>query len=241
MSLLLNCDLGESYGQWQMGQDAAIMPHIQQANIACGMHAGDPSTIRQTLELAQQHQVEIGAHPSYPDLSGFGRRSMKLPPQALKDIILYQIAALDGMAQSTGQPLAKAISYVKPHGALYNDMMASWDILETVAAAIKQYHRPLTLMLQAVPAVQQDPRLSQLGVEFYWEAFADRAYTDQGLLQPRTELGACLDLNASIEQAQRLKTKGEVVTASGNVLPLTANTLCIHGDSPDALALAKAL
>ena len=146
--MLLNCDLGESYGSWTMGMDAAVMPHIDQANIACGFHGGDPLTIRNTLALAAQHGVTVGAHPAYPDLVGFGRRSMHLSADEIIASVHYQVAALDGMACSQGLQLA----YVKPHGALYNDMMANATVRDAIMRALASYHRPLALMLQATSA-----------------------------------------------------------------------------------------
>ena len=143
--MLLDCDLGESYGRWTMGMDAAVMPYIHQANIACGFHAGDPLTMRHTLALAAEHGVAIGAHPAYPDLVGFGRRSMTLNREEVIANLHYQIAALDGMAHSLGLALA----YVKPHGALYHDMMAHSEVRAAIIEALVSYHRPLALMLQA--------------------------------------------------------------------------------------------
>jgi len=147
MPLQLNCDLGESFGSWKMGLDEAVMPHIDQANIACGFHAGDPLVIQKTLELAKQNNVTVGAHPGYPDLVGFGRRSIKTDSAELKAMLLYQIAAMDGMAASAGLSL----EYVKPHGAMYNDMMANDGLRKTIMETIADYHRPLILMLQSTP------------------------------------------------------------------------------------------
>ena len=146
--LLLNCDLGESYGSWTMGRDAHVMPHIDQANIACGFHAGDPLMIQKTLALAKQHHVVVGAHPAYPDLVGFGRRSMNCSQSEIVALISYQLSAIDGMAKSQGIEL----SYVKPHGALYNDMMSKDSIRSAVIQAIASYYRPVKLMLLATNA-----------------------------------------------------------------------------------------
>lgn len=141
----LNCDLGESYGSWTMGLDAQVMPFIDQANIACGFHAGDPLVMQKTLELAKVNNVSVGAHPGYPDLVGFGRRSMNCSAEEVIALVNYQIAAIDGVAKSLGIVL----EYVKPHGALYNDMMLSQDIRKAILQALSSYHRPLKLMLQA--------------------------------------------------------------------------------------------
>ena len=139
MSIRLNCDLGESYGSWTMGVDEAVMPHIDQANIACGFHAGDPLIMRKTLALAKAHDVMIGAHPAYPDVVGFGRRSMQCSRDEIIALMQYQISALDGMAQSQGLNL----DYVKPHGALYNDMMAKADVRDAIMTAVAEFHRPI--------------------------------------------------------------------------------------------------
>ena len=147
MPLLLNCDLGESFGAWKMGLDDQVMPFIDQANIACGFHAGDPVVIKKTLLAAKRNNVQVGAHPSYPDISGFGRRSMKIPAVELIALLQYQIAALTGMASNLGIEVA----YVKPHGALYNDMMADGHIRSAVMEAISECHQPLAFMLQATP------------------------------------------------------------------------------------------
>ena len=147
MPLLLNCDLGESFGAWKMGLDDQVMPFIDQANIACGFHAGDPVVIKKTLLAAKRNNVQVGAHPSYPDISGFGRRSMKIPPVELIALLQYQIAALTGMATNLGIE----VQYVKPHGALYNDMMADGHIRSAVMEAIAECNQPLAFMLQATP------------------------------------------------------------------------------------------
>ena len=203
--MLLNCDLGESYGSWTMGQDAAAMAHIDQANIACGFHAGDPLVMAKTLTLAKQHGVMIGAHPAYPDLVGFGRRSINCTDAELQALLHYQVAALDGMAQAQGLQLA----YVKPHGALYNDMMANGDIRASVMQAVATYHRPVRLMLQATAAwPEHQAAADALGLKLYFEAFADRAYEDDGRLMARTKPGAVHDHDQMLAQVQQLITHG---------------------------------
>ena len=178
----LNCDLGESFGSWQMGLDTDVMPYIDMANIACGFHAGDADVMAKTLLLAKQHGVAVGAHPSYPDLQGFGRRSMALSASEIINTMRYQMAALDGMAQSAGV----TISYVKPHGALYNDMMSKAAVFDAVLQAVAGYYRPLKLMILATAEQQHYHDLaSAKGVELLFEAFADRRYTDDGKLTPR--------------------------------------------------------
>lgn len=229
----LNCDLGESFGSWTMGMDSAVMPFIDMANIACGFHAGDADVMQQTLALAKHHQVQIGAHPSYPDRQGFGRRSMNCSAEELVNLLHYQIAALDGMAQIHGLRL----SYVKPHGALYNDMMLHPAILETVFTAIASYHKPLSLMMLATAKQQQHQQQAQAeGIDLLFEAFADRRYTDEGLLMPRTKAGAVLNKADVLQQVKLLVNEGVVITESGQRLPLLADTLCVHGDNEAAIA-----
>ena len=236
--MLLNCDLGESYGSWTMGLDEEVMPHIDQANIACGFHAGDPLTMRATLALAARHGVSIGAHPAYPDLVGFGRRSMDLSANELIAALHYQVAALEGMALSQGLELA----YVKPHGALYNDMMAKPEVRAAILQALKSYHRPLALMLQATPAAPQHRmEADALGIRMLFEAFADRCYDDDGSLLSRRKPGAVHDRERMLAQVERLKGEGTVTTVGGKQLPLQADTLCVHGDNPEGVRAIRAI
>ena len=226
--MLLNCDLGESYGSWTMGLDAEVMPHIDQANIACGFHGGDPLTIRNTLALAAEHGVQVGAHPAYPDLVGFGRRSMALSPEETIASLQYQVAALDGMAKTAGLELA----YVKPHGALYNDMMARQEVRLAIMQALAGYHRSLPLMLQATPdADSYRAEAAELGLELLFEAFADRCYDDDGKLLSRRKPGAVHNREKMLAQVKQLQQEGKLTTVSGNILPLAADTLCVHGDN----------
>jgi UPF0271 protein len=234
--MLLNCDLGESFGAWTMGLDEQAMAVIDCANIACGFHAGDPDVLAKTLTLAKQHNVAIGAHPSYPDLQGFGRRSMKLSPQTLTNTLHYQIAAIDGMAQCQGL----SITYVKPHGALYNDMMANEEILETVIKAISLYPKPLKLMILATAKQKQHQLLAdKYGVSLMFEAFADRLYTDEGLLTPRSQANAVHDKAALMAQVKQLVAHETVTTNTGKLLKLKADTLCVHGDNEASIAQIK--
>lgn len=228
----LNCDLGESFGKWKMGLDAAAMPYIDMANIACGFHAGDADVIAATLQLAKKHQVQIGAHPSYPDLQGFGRRSMALSHSEIANMLHYQIAALDGMAQCA----AMQLSYVKPHGALYNDMMGQPAVFAVVLDAIAGYYRPLPLMLLATTEFQQyQHQAEQKGVTLIAEAFADRRYLDNGSLMPRTAAGAVLNEQQTLDQVRQLVQNSSVTTNTGATLTLQAQTLCVHGDNATAI------
>ena len=228
----LNCDLGESYGSWTMGLDAEVMPHIDQANIACGFHGGDPLTIRNTLQLAAQHDVSVGAHPAYPDLVGFGRRSMALSSDEIIASLHYQISALDGMAKSAGLSL----DYIKPHGALYNDMMAKSEVRLAIMQAIADYQRPLPLMLQATPdAISHRGEAGQLGLDLMFEVFADRCYDDDGKLLSRRKPGAVHDREKMLAQVAQLIEHGSLTTVSGHTLSLEADTLCVHGDNPEGV------
>jgi UPF0271 protein len=228
MPLSLNCDLGESFGAWKMGLDDQVMPFIDQANIACGFHAGDPVVIKKTLLAAKRNNVMVGAHPSYPDISGFGRRSMKIPPVELIALLQYQIAALTGMASNLGIE----VKYVKPHGALYNDMMADGHIRSAVMEAIAECHQPLAFMLQATPEAETHREEAKaFDLELLFEAFADRCYDDNGALLSRTKEGAVHSREKMLQQVMQLQQHGTVTTVSGHSLALQADSLCVHGDN----------
>lgn len=233
----LNCDLGESFGAWQMPVDNDIMQYIDQANIACGFHAGDPVVMQQALNHAKQAGVQVGAHPSYPDLQGFGRRSMAVPPKEMKAIIQYQVAALAGLASCQGIEL----DYVKPHGALYNDLMKNAELRLAVMEAVAEIGQgKYALMMQAHPDAERFRKeAAPFGLTLYFEAFADRRYTDDGYLQSRQIAGAVLNHAQALAQVEQLIASQCVTSESGNVLPLLADTLCVHGDSPDAVAMVK--
>ena len=237
----LNCDLGESFGAWSMPVEAAIMAEIDQANIACGFHAGDPLVMKQAIRLAKQHDVDIGAHPAYPDLQGFGRRSMAIAADELSAMIQYQVSALSGMAKVCGAN----VSYVKPHGALYNDMMKDTAVMRTVMKSIAEINMqslnsPLALMVQAT---SQNAAIKEAAQEWelplYFEAFSDRRYTDEGLLQSRLIEGAVLSESDALLQAKQLISSGTVTTASGATLAIEADSLCVHGDTKGAVNIAK--
>jgi UPF0271 protein len=227
-TMKLNCDLGESYGAWTMGLDADVMPFIDQANIATGFHAGDPLVIQHTLRLAGENSVTVGAHPAYPDLAGFGRRSMSCTREEIIAKVHYQIAALDGMASCAGLELR----YVKPHGALYNDMMAKPEVRMAIFEALAEYHRPLALMLQATPEREEHRQeADRAGVEAWFEAFADRCYDDDGRLLSRRLEGAVHNREKMLEQVSQLCENGTVTTVGGSTLPVAADSLCVHGDN----------
>ncbi|EAQ99430.1 5-oxoprolinase subunit PxpA [Congregibacter litoralis] len=230
--MLLNCDLGESYGNWRMGLDEEVMPFLDQANLACGFHGGDPLTIEKTLRLAAAHGVTVGAHPAYPDLVGFGRRSMAMSPEELRSALLYQIAAIDGMANTLGV----SIDYVKPHGALYNDMMANTGIRDTIMRTVADYPKPLKLMLQAtVEAERHREEASKLDLALLFEAFADRCYDDDGRLLSRRKAGAVHNKARMLAQVEQLATASTVTTVSGDTLTLQVDSLCVHGDNAEGV------
>ncbi len=231
--LLLNCDMGESFGSWNMGLDEQVMPLVDMANIACGFHASDPVTMTRTVLLAKRAETLIGAHPSYPDLVGFGRRSMQCHPQEVVAMVQYQIGALDGIARAHG---LKA-SYVKPHGALYNDMMRDHDILRAVLEGVTQYDRSLPLMLMATADNRGVKAIAEeFGALLMFEAFADRAYDERGFLVPRSVDGSVYHDEARIlQQSLRLAEEGVVTTLDGTEVMLEADTLCVHGDNAESV------
>ncbi|MFN3579803.1 MAG: 5-oxoprolinase subunit PxpA [Pseudomonas sp.] len=236
-TLLLNCDMGESFGAWRMGLDDQVMALVDCANIACGFHAGDPGVMRHTIGLAVQHGVRIGAHPAYPDLVGFGRRSIACSAAEVTDLLHYQIGALDGLCRVQGT----RVSYVKPHGALYNDMMANADLLRTVMRALAAYDQALPLMLLS----REDNSAARLmaeeeGIELLFEAFADRGYDGQGALLPRNQPGALIEAPEQIvQQALKLANRQPLRTSAGGQLLLEADSLCVHGDNPAALEAVR--
>ena len=233
MDLLLNCDLGEANSADQLSVERQVMPCIDQANIACGMHAGDPLVIKDTLALAKQHNVMVGAHPSYPDRENFGRRSMQMPATELIACVQYQIATLQGMAQNIGLSLG----YVKPHGALYNDMMSNGHLRSAVMTAVAESQATSNLMLLATAEAEIHRQEAQVfGLKLYFEVFADRAYQDNGALVPRGTEGAILSSEQMLAQVQQLAQDGSVTTISGQRLSLLADSLCVHGDNPQAVA-----
>ena len=232
IKLKLNCDLGESFGSWKIGLDEAVFPHVDQANIACGFHAGDPLVMTKTLILAKAHNVCVGAHPGYPDLVGFGRRSLNASDAEIQSLVHYQMAALDGMAAIQGLTM----QYVKPHGALYNDMMSKHSVRASIMQAVASYHRPIILMLQGTPdAEQHRAEAMSHGLSIWFEAFADRCYEDDGRLMSRTKEGAVHSREKMLAQVQQLCEKGTVMSHTGKEIQLYSNTLCVHGDNMEGV------
>lgn len=232
----LNSDLGEGYGAWKMGDDAAMLGIVSSANVACGFHAGDPLTILTTVTAAAAEGVVIGAHVSYPDRVGFGRRPMEPAPAELTADVIYQIAALQGICSAAGTRLR----YVKPHGALYNTIAGDTQQAAAVIAAILAVDPALALMGLAGAPVLDQARAA--GLPVLSEAFADRGYTPQGHLMPRHLPGAVLhDPDMIAERMLRLVTAGLITASDGSDLHLEPDSICVHGDTPGAVAVATRL
>jgi UPF0271 protein len=232
----LNCDMGESYGAWKMGADAEVMPYISSANIACGFHGGDPATIRKTVRLAVDHGVAVGAHPSLPDLQGFGRRVMKISPQDLYDLVVYQAGAVEAFARAAGARL----HHVKCHGALYNMAANDEALSEAMARAVKDLGEGLVLYALSNSVMMNVAK--RQGLRVAGEVFADRGYSDDGTLAPRDRPGGMVeDANQAVERALAMVEKGYVTALSGKPIPISADTLCLHGDQPGAVPFAQAI
>ncbi len=237
MSIKLNCDMGESFGIWKMGADELIMPHIDMANLACGFHAGDALTMDKSISLAKKYNINIGAHPAYQDLIGFGRRSMKCSKEEIKSIILYQIGALNAFCKIHNTH----ISYVKPHGALYNDMMKDMDIYKAILEAISSYDKNIKLMiLSTIKNDEFENIAKQYGISLLYEVFADRNYTNEGTLVPRSDKNAVIyDENQVAQRLSTLKEKGYLESINHEKLFIKADTICVHGDNEKAVEFIK--
>ncbi|KNC13775.1 LamB/YcsF family protein [Pseudomonas sp. RIT-PI-a] len=235
-SIDINSDLGESFGAWSMGDDDAMLDIVTSANVACGFHAGDPAGILRTLKAAAARQVSIGAHVSYPDKVGFGRRNMDVTSDELTADVIYQIGALQGLAQAAGT----RVSYVKPHGALYNTIAHDRRQGLAVIAAIRAVDPGLVLVALAGSSLIELAR--EEGLTCVAEAFADRAYTPEGTLVSRREPGAVLHDPQLIGQRMlRLVEEGTLEAIDGSITRIQADSICVHGDSPAAVAMAREL
>ena len=228
--------MGESFGNFRLGNDEKVFPYLTSCNIACGFHAGDPLHMERTVDLALKHGVQIGAHPSYPDLNGFGRRKMHLPPDELRTLVKYQIAALKGMVESRGGKL----SYVKPHGALYNSIAHDPAEALSVIQAIQEMGGHLLLMGLAGSPIE---KLAQVqGIPFVPEAFADRFYEADGRLRSRSlEKSVISDPLEAAQQVLSIVQNQHLQSWDGNKVPIQARSICIHGDNPKAVDLLKAI
>lgn len=237
--ILLNCDMGESFGAWTMGNDALAMPLIDQANLACGFHAGDPLTIARSVALAVQYGVSIGAHPAYPDLAGFGRRHLDCTAEEVRALVLYQLGALDAFCRAAGT----RVDYVKPHGALYNDLVTDYALLGAVLGACAAFRPDLPLMVLALADNGCEQRLAEAaGVPLLFEAFADRAYLADGSLAPRRQEGAVHhDPERILAQGLAIARGEPFPDITGRPLRLHADSLCVHGDNAQSLAVLRRL
>lgn len=236
MMIDINCDMGESFGSYTLGNDAAVIEAVTSANIACGYHAGDPLVMAKTVKLAVEHGAGVGAHPGFPDLMGFGRRAMETFPGEITHYLLYQMGALSAFARAHGTSL----QHVKPHGALYNMAAADEQIAREVVDAVKAFDQDLILVTLPGSVLAEMAVLEGLLVAR--EFFPDRAYLDTGRLAPRSMEGAVIhDPQAVRERVVRLVREGRLTTIEGNEISVQADTLCVHGDTPQAWRLAAAV
>ncbi|HEY8719041.1 5-oxoprolinase subunit PxpA [Pengzhenrongella sp.] len=232
----LNSDVGESFGNWTFGDDAAIISSVSSVNVACGFHAGDPSTIRTTCAAAERAGVSVGAHPGYRDLAGFGRRFMEIAPSELTNDVIYQIGALQGIARVAGT----SVGYVKPHGALYNAIVHHQVQAQAVVDAVVAVDPTLPLMVLPGSQIQRVARSA--GLRTVTEAFADRAYNPDGTLVSRTQPGAVLhDLDQITEHVLRIVVDHQIRAIDGTVIDVDAQSICLHGDTAGAVAMARAV
>lgn len=236
MELNLNADLGESFGAWKMGDDPAMLGIVGSASIACGFHAGDPLVMRRTLHAAHKAGVSIGAHPSFPDLQGFGRRPMQMAADELQAMILYQLAALAGLARVEGL----VMRHVKPHGALNNLAAEDEALASRIARAVRLFDPTLILLAPAGSRLAQAG--AHEGLTVAGEVFADRAYTEDGHLVPRSQPGAVLsDANDCVRHVLRMLDAGGIVSQSGTRLAVPFHSICVHGDNAHAVDVARAV
>jgi UPF0271 protein len=235
-SIDLNCDMGESFGAYPIGADAEVMRSITSANVACGYHGGDPAVMRRTVRLARDAGVSVGAHPGLPDLAGFGRREMRVAPQEVEDMVLYQVGALAAMAASEGVRLR----HVKAHGALYNMAARDRGLAQAIASAVGAFDR--TLILFVLPASELQRAGEAAGLEVALEGFADRTYEPDGSLSPRSRAGSVIHDPADVvSRAVRMAAGGGVTATDGSQIALRVDTICTHGDTPGAHELTRLL
>jgi len=239
MNIKLNCDMGESFGIYQLGLDKEIMPLIDMANLACGFHASDPVTMHKSIKMAKEQGVEIGSHPAYPDLVGFGRREMNCSEEEIVAFVIYQLGALDGLCRTHGQK----VTYVKPHGALYNSMMRDEAIFKAIVKAISKYDHAIKLMiLSSSKNSEYETLAKKYHIELLYEVFADRAYTNEGFLLSRTQKGAVISTEEDVlARAKLLFEKNILKTIHGKELTLEVDSICVHCDNESALQLIKSL
>jgi UPF0271 protein len=230
----INSDMGEGFGAWDMGNDALLLDYITSTNIACGWHAGDPARMKKLVELATAKKVHIGAHPGLPDLVGFGRREMAISEQDAYNYVLYQAGALQAFINAAGNRL----HHVKPHGALYNQAAKDMKLARGIARAVKNLGGNVILYGLAGSCLIDAAK--ELNVPVWQEVFADRKYTKEGFLVPRTQAGAVIDDESeALKQVMSMSKDGKVISIDGSEIKIQADTLCIHGDNPHAVEFAK--
>lgn len=235
----LNCDMGESFGAYELGQDEELMKYISSANIACGWHAGDPAVMNRTVQMAVANDVGIGAHPGYPDLPGFGRRYMDCTAEEIRNYVIYQVGALKGFCSANGVKM----QHVKPHGALYNASIDNEAIAAAIADGIARVDPGLLYVVLAGAKSAALVKIgAKAGINVVFEAFADRAYTPQGSLVSRREPGAVIkDSHQVAARALRMATEGKVTAVDGSEIDLVAQTICVHGDTPGAVEMVRTI
>ena len=232
----LNSDLGESFGAYKIGMDADILQYVSSANVACGFHAGDPLVMEETVRLAKKAGAAVGAHPGYPDLQGFGRRNMICTPKEVKAYVKYQLGALLAFTRTAGIPL----QHCKPHGALYNMAAKDKALAAAIAEAVADVDAGIILLGLAGSAMTEAGK--ETGLRIAGEVFADRAYQADGSLVPRSMPGAVIhDTEEALSRTVRMVKEGIVTAVTGETVPLTADSICVHGDNPSALAFVKAI
>ena len=233
----MNSDVGESFGVYKLGLDEEVIPHVTSANIACGFHAGDPGVMRKTVALAKQFGVEVGAHPGFPDLMGFGRRNVDATLEEIQDYVVYQTGALQAFAQSQGLKL----QHVKAHGSLYNMAVANPKIWEAIAEAVAKVDRDIILVVLASSKRESLLEIGKRhGIRIAFEAFPDRAYNKDGSLVSRREKGAVIhDHEVVAKRALKMAVEGRGIAMDGTEIELNADTLCVHGDNPAAVQMVK--
>lgn len=233
-SIDLNCDMGESFGMYKMGFDEEVIKFITSANIACGFHAGDPVWMKRTVELAEQHSVGVGAHPSFPDLNGFGRRSMDLSAEEVKSDMIYQIGALKSFTKNN------KLQHVKPHGALYNQAVNDEVLARSICEAVLEVDSDMILV--ALSGSRWVEIANEMGIQVAREIFADRAMNNDGTLVSRSQPGSVLhDVNEVVDRSIRMVTEGIAVTADGGEIEVAAESICVHGDTEGAVDMAREL
>ena len=229
-----NCDMGESFGMYKLGFDEEVIKYITSANIACGFHAGDPQWMRHTVKLAEENGVAVGAHPSFPDLNGFGRREMNATPDEVKNDVTYQVGALQAFTGS------KRLQHVKPHGAMYNMAVDDESLAQAICQAILDVDPEMVIV--ALAESQWVKVAEDMGLRVAREIFADRALNSDGTLVSRSKPGSVIhDVNEVVERSVRMVTEGKAISIDGQVIDVRADSLCLHGDTPGAVEMARAV